>query len=299
MATGDGWTVASDGLRARENGTWGRDKLAFLDDYGPTALDATYLKHQRVYIDLFAGPGRNVASVSPTGSPDEFEGSPIRVLRMAGRVQSQVRFTGAHFVNLDPEDHDALATRVDRLYASGNAVVPRGAVDVRRGDANRVAVDILRDVHVKAYVLVFADITKPNHWPWRTIERIRALKHESLELYMLFPLGMAIQRLIAVHNPEHTEKCAHSLTRFFGTDAWRTLAERRHTDAQSPELRRGLEDLYLTQLRRHWRYARSVKDVRRGGQSLYRMLFASDHEAGERIADWARRQERGDQLRLF
>lgn len=285
-----------DGLRARDNGGWARDKLAFLDDYGPTALDATLIKRERVYIDLFAGPGRNVER----GTGEEFEGSPLRVLQMQGRTAARPRFTAAHFVNLDPEDHAALATRVDRLYAAGRGLVPRAHVHVHRGDANHEAPKLIATAHEKAYVFVFADITKPSHWPWRTVERIAALPHGSVELYLLFPLGMAIKRLIGFQNSEHTEKCAASLTRFFGTDEWRPLVAQRVTEHQSGELGRGLEALYLAQLRRHWKYARAVKDVRYAdrktvGGSLYRMLFASNHQAGEKIAEWAKNQVQGGQ----
>ena len=45
--------LGSDGLRARENGDYAEVKLAFLDDYGPSALDATARKHQTVYLRLF------------------------------------------------------------------------------------------------------------------------------------------------------------------------------------------------------------------------------------------------------
>ena len=52
--------IASDGLRARENGEWAVTKLLFLDRFGPTAIDATRRKHNRVFVDLFAGPGMNI-----------------------------------------------------------------------------------------------------------------------------------------------------------------------------------------------------------------------------------------------
>ena len=115
---------------------------------------------------------------------------------------------------------------------------------------------------------------------------------------------MAINRLIS-YREHQTERHAQTLTRFFGTDAWREIAGRRRTDAQSPELRRALENLYVSQLKsegppRMWRYAGPVKDVRRAGHHhLYKMLFASNHPAGDRIAQWARRQTGAQQLGFF
>ena len=76
-------------------------------------------------------------------------------------------------------------------------------------------------------------------------------------------------------------------TRFFGTDAWRALAARRVTDAHSQQLRRGLVDLYLKQLRTLWKDGGEMVDVYlRGEQRLYKMLFASDHPAAKVISGW-------------
>ena len=101
---------AADGLPARDSGTWARDKLSFLDDFVPPALMATRQKRQRYYIDLFAGPGRNVER----GTGEEFEGSPIRALRVAGGPQGEVTFTHAIFVNKDETEHGVLEARVKR-----------------------------------------------------------------------------------------------------------------------------------------------------------------------------------------
>ena len=35
------WVRASDGLRARKNGAWAKEKLSFLDEFVPPALQAT------------------------------------------------------------------------------------------------------------------------------------------------------------------------------------------------------------------------------------------------------------------
>jgi hypothetical protein len=71
------YVVASDNLPARRNGAWARDKLSFLDEYLPPALQATIAKRQRYYLDLFAGPGLNVDD-----DGQEFEGAAIRRARV-------------------------------------------------------------------------------------------------------------------------------------------------------------------------------------------------------------------------
>jgi three-Cys-motif partner protein len=277
--------TARDGLRARVNGEWAEAKLSFLDYYGPTALEATLLKVRRVYMDLFAGPGINVRE--PAGP--EFEGGALRALRMRG-VRSGATFTDAVLVNLSRLDHEALQERVSRLVQSGESLVPGDRTDIRRADANECLPEILSGFHRRDYILAFADIEAPRQWPWTSVQALKAQSHESVDLYMLFPLEMGINRLLA-YNEADRERYGPVLTRFFGNDGWRELAARRRTSAQAPEFRRDLEELYLSQLRGLWRYAGKVMDVRlRGRQGLYRMLFASDHEAGQKISDWAKRR---------
>ena len=118
-------TSEHDGLRARKSGLWARDKLSFLDDFVPPALQATGCtprpKRQRWYVDLFAGPGRNVHVKSGT----EFEGSAIRVLPMSAQRNPAVHFTHAAIVNKDRDDQAALVERIRRLREKGLVPIPR------------------------------------------------------------------------------------------------------------------------------------------------------------------------------
>lgn len=283
--------IASDGLRARENGAWAVEKLSFLDRFVPPALSITMRKTERVYVDLFAGPGRNVVP----DSGREIEGSAIRVLQLRGQGRGGPPFSHAHIVNLVGLDADPVEERTERLYAAKAGLVPRPNVHIHRGDANVLLSEIMASIHPRAYVFVFADIEGTKQWPWSSVASLKARGHESVDLYMLFPLDMAINRLIAVSSPGHTERHARLLTDFYGTDEWRSLCARRITDAQSPAVRQGLVDLYLSQLRRHWPYAAPVKEVRsKGDRRLYLMLFATKDDAAQRVAEWVRDGGRGD-----
>lgn len=285
--------IAADGLRARENGGWAREKLAFLDDFGPVALKATERISQRVYVDLFAGPGRNVDRISRT----EFEGSPIRALRMRN---GGLTFTHAVLVNYHPKDHAALIERAERLYRAGEGQVPWANIRVINADANAVVEGIMAGIPTWAYVFVFADIEGTKHWPWSSVETLKRGGHRRVDLYALFPLEMAIMRLLA-YEAKHRHRFNEQLTAYFGTDEWKRLAGRRITSSQSSELRNALTELYRQRLQQHWRHTGQVLDVpRRGDQNLYRMLFASNNDAGKRIAAWAaKRRERAQQLGLL
>jgi len=287
---------AQDGLLARDTGPWGLTKLSFLDYYCPAAIQATERKLQRYYVDLFAGPGINVVRENPT---TEYEGSPLRVLRYAGQQREDLSFTHAVFINDMRRDHRALEARVARLVESGQSRLVRENIELIRDDANRAVSGVLGHIPKRAYVLVFADMEAPKQWPWKSMTALKAQGHDSVDLYTLFPLDMAIMRLLA-YGKDHFDRYADALTRFFGTDAWRALASRRLTDAHSPQLRRDLVNLYLSQLRTLWKHAGEMLDVYlRGEQRLYKMLFASDHPAAKGIADWIKTHSSPTQGSLF
>ena len=288
---------ASDGLRARDNGEWGKEKLSFIDSFAPPALHVTKTKRDRVYVDLFAGPGKNIVRGSLQRT--EYDGSPLRALQMRASASSEIGFTHAYLVNYHRRDHAALEERVARLYSSGMAVVPRNNVHIILADANEAIGEIFGQIHPKAYAFVFADIEAPRHWPWRSVEALTSGGHSSVDLYSLFPLDMAIVRLMSWRD-RGTSRYAAQLRDYFGTDDWQAIYQRRMTGQQSGEFRQALIELYLRQLRTRWKYAGSVKDVSlRGNQRLYRMLFASSHPAADKIARWASTQNSGGQISLL
>jgi three-Cys-motif partner protein len=147
--------------------------------------------------------------------------------------------------------------------------------------------EIMSRIHKRAYVFVFADMEAPRQFPWSSVEALRAQGHESVDLYMLFPLDMALKRLLST-NPRTVEQCSKTLTAFYGTETWRELLQ--HRRGSSHELGAAAQRLYVSRLQERWGYAGEVCDVRRGANHrLYKMLYASKHPAGKRIAEWAAR----------
>jgi len=163
------WLIASDGIRARKNGAWGKEKLSFLNDFVPPALMATNTKVQRYYVDLFAGPGCNV----DPDTKEEFDGSAIRVLPMTAPGNPSIHFTDAVLVNNDAEDQQALGKRVSALVTDGICCVPSNRVTFMADDANAVVGRIMKSIDPRAYALVFVDITRSSHLPWSTIRHSR------------------------------------------------------------------------------------------------------------------------------
>ena len=268
--------VGSDGLRVRQSGQYARLKLEFLDRYLPAALNATKRKRRRVYIDLFAGPGAN------SDGHIEFAGGALRALVAAG-PGTGTPFTDAVLVNLEAADHAALAERVRRSCASGESLIPLNRIEVLHGNANELLPAILTRFDPRDYLLVFADIEAPKQLPFDTLRTLRA-RHESVDLYVLFPLDMALRRLVA-YNPRRREEWAPVLDAFFGCRDWKELAdELRANPDRRDELGRRLTSLYCRQLRSLWEDADAVVDVHlRRRRRLYRMVFAADHDAAKRI----------------
>ena len=276
-------TIAKDGLLARDSGPWGQTKLSFLDSYCPAAIQATERKFQRYYVDLFAGPGVNVVRGGPAL---EYEGSPLRVLRYTGLQREDLSFTHAAFINAMQRDHQALRVRVDRMVESGESRLVKENIELIPEKAEEAVTGLMKTIPQRAYVLAFADMENLKQWPWDAMKALKARGHTSIDLYSLFPLDMAIIRLFS-YKREDVDRYAVALTRFFGTDEWRSLASRRITDAQSPQLRRDLVNLYIQQLRTLWKDAGEMVNVYlRGERRLYKMLFASDHPAAKVIAEW-------------
>ncbi len=273
--------IASDGLIARDSGEWAQFKLEFLQEYGPVACDATATKVQRYFVDLFAGPGLNVGRESKK----EFEGSSLCAIQLRG---SRAAFTNLIACNDEKDQHDALDQRIQRCAAAGKSHVARPNIKLVYGNTASHLTSILRAIHPKAYALVFADIEGIQEWPFHLVEKLRGAGHESIDLCMLFPLEMTINRMLS-YNALHTAQYTSLVTNFFGTDKWKGIVEARITDGQADECRQQLIELYQAQLRKHFAHVMQVRDVkRRGDQSLYRLFFASDHDAGKRIAEWAR-----------
>ena len=290
--------TASDGLVARFNGAWAREKLSFLDEFIPPALKATERKRQRHYVDLFAGPGKNLDESNPG---HEFDGSALRAVTATAASSPSVHFTHATLVNLNKAEHAALSQRIDKLLAQGTLQTPRKRIELLNGNANQVVHRVMNCIDKQAFVFVMADIEAPKQLNWTTLQALKSHGHRSVDAFVLFPLDMALNRMLS-YRKQTVEESASVLSAFFGCEDWRPLVEGRITDAQSPTLRQRVLELYMTRMRRlGWNSVRVVRNVKRTGEcGLYKMIFATDHAAGKNIADWSANQPRKKgQLDLF
>lgn len=286
-----GYVFAKDGLLARDQGAWARDKLSFLEKYATPALGATTKKRGETwYLDLFAGPGRNVST-----DGEEFAGSPIQMLGAVfhGKDGNDQRFGSFVFCNIEERDHAALQMRVDREVARLGRLPTR--VNMVLGDSNKELPKILANIPTYAYLLVFADIEGPSNLQFETL-RILRRAHESVDLYVLWP-GQWLTRTIPYKRNAFAKSMEPMLNAYFGTKEWQEIRDRRLTSAQQEQAQREWRDLYLRQLGTLWSKVEVIKTVVRIRHELYDMIFASNHEAAWRIAGSA--SARSDQLQLL
>ncbi|MEK9499859.1 three-Cys-motif partner protein TcmP [Gaopeijia maritima] len=264
--------------RSRQNGAYAASKFTFFDNYLPPAYSVTKKKRTRHYVDLFAGPG---VWNDPAGT--RHLGSPLKVLSLSSARRYGHGFTEAFLVNKSLADHEALTRRVDLMVEEGLINIPRARIHTLHGDANLAIPSILSRIHKKSWVFVYSDIEKPNHWPFRSVEALRAQGHSSIDLYMLFPLQMAIRRILGF-SASHPD----AISRFYGSEEWRQIVDRTPTSSQSKEFFREMEALYAERLQSvgwtHVRRQRKVNDV--GERTLYYMFFATDHPVAGALADW-------------
>ena len=181
--------------------------------------------------------------------------------------------------------------------------MPRERIQLIRGDTNLIIGEVLRAIDRSAYVLAFADPDNPSQLPWTTIQSLRTYGPSRIDLYVLFPLDMALGRMMS-YNTDATEVNANALTEFFGGEEWRPIAEHgRMSESRSPQMRNAILKLYMSKLRDlDWPYVRLAREItRRGEQRLYKMLFATANKAAANIGLWAAEQTRRDRgtLDLF
>lgn len=240
----------------REVGPWTKDKLKILSQYLPAYLNATRRAIERVYIDAFAGPGKNQIE----GTDEIIDGSPL--IALSARGSNGEGFNRFFFIENNPKAVIELREQV----AKAN---PVGRVEVIQGDTNIELPRVIRRINRESPTFVFLDTARIEP-RWETIESLAPWR---TELLINFPLGMAINR-----NPD-SEKTEE----YFGTPEWRPL-----WDAGRRSRTSGLIDLYVKRLiSLGWEYPvsdpRLIKDD--GNRNLYYLLFASKRDIGKQIMD--------------
>jgi len=283
-----------DGLPAREAKAWARDKLMVLHTYlwhfsmACNGAKRGYEPHPWCYVDVMAGPGVNRF---PDGST--CAGSPL----IAQAVNEPPLFPAARtlvFAESDSRLSEALNARV-----AGDSRIRLCTVDV-----NASVASVLEHVPKRAPCIAFFD---PEGFDvrWETLEAFARHKRAShkIELLVMLPLYVGMLRTLFLGS-EPPGWVPDAWDAVFGPVDWRETYNRRRAGAlDATSAARELVESYRSAFRESLGYNTAHKRlVPATGRPRYWLVFATDHQAGDRIMDAVMNQvfvHPGDQLTLF
>ena len=288
-----------------EVGPWAKEKLDCLGKY--LHAYTTILRKQKFngyfYIDAFAGPGTlkvrkqqaNMSSQQPlfeiseyvaedSGESEYINGSPNVALNL------KYPFTDYVFIEI----HRERIGQLEELKTKYNNMKPIRRIHIRNEDCNEYLSTFLNKFTWKEWRgVVFLD-PFGMQVQWDTIAKIG--KTNAIEVFINFPVGMAIQRLLK-NSGEFTQEQREKLDQYFGTDEWYDLIYSSTPGLfgdQTTKIQSAGDTLvrwYRNRLKEvfdHVSTAREIQDTR--GRPLYYLIFAGPNPTGAKIANDVLRQ---------
>jgi three-Cys-motif partner protein len=240
----------SDGLPARRVREWTERKHFYARRYMDAFATSMKRWEHRVYLDLFAGPGR---CFEEERSPQFYAGSPLIALNYP--------FTQHLYVESDAIAADALRRRV--------AGTTGRQADVLEADCNDAVATVLDLLPARGLFLAFID---PTSWQIRYETVARLTEGRPMDLIVSFMVG-GMKRV-----PLNATDAA--LDAFFGTNEWRTMQRRMQVDFVDLYRKQLVKLGYLPTVPRHDLVVRNTTNV-----PLYQMCFFSKHAAGYKLWD--------------
>lgn len=264
----------------RSWGFWTRAKLDVLHDYLAAFLAASSGKAPHaVYLDAFAGEGSGIDRLSS----EEFDGSARIAANAVANGNSGYRFSHLRFFELS-------RTRAASLQADLRERFPDRDISVVAGDCNATLPATLASMPEavrRSPTFAFLD-PFGTELRWPTIKVVadhkRDLKYK-VELWMLFSAAGLMR--IAGSTPEKAALGAEQrLTHLFGDKTWEPIVDARRAAAiTGTDAREAFVNLMRWQVEHKLGYQRthSLELKNAWGTSIYHMIFATDHPAGDKI----------------
>lgn len=256
---------------ARYWGFWTRGKLDLLRRYLDAFTTASKSQSELVYLDLFGGQPKNRERLTN----EDLDGS-ARIALGTGNSP----FTRLRFFELEPY--------ASRLNSALRADFAGRDFRVVPGDCNTTIQAALADLATLNWAPTFAFVD-PNgpDIHWSTLETLSRFKKPTLtkpEIWLLLAAGMFI-RTLPTDGGVRAED-AGKLDRMYGTDQWRAIYEARVSGLLSPaEAREEYVNLMRWRLQHvlGYQHTHPLEIFNERGHSIYHMIFATDHAAGDRI----------------
>lgn len=261
-------------------GFWTRAKLDVLRDYLSAFLAASSGKAPyAVYLDAFAGEGSGIDRLTSA----EFDGSPRIAAGAVANGNSGYRFSHLRLFELS-------GTRATGIQAYLREHFPGRDIEVVPGDCNMTLPATLKSMPEavrRSPTFAFLD-PFGTELQWPTIEAIsdhkRGLKYK-VELWMLFSAA-GLMRIAGSSPAKAAVGAEDRLTALFGNTRWEPVVDARRAGAVSgADAREAFVNLMRWQLEETLGYqtthAMELKNAQ--GTSIYHMIFATDHPAGDKI----------------
>ncbi|WP_448540954.1 three-Cys-motif partner protein TcmP [Roseiflexus sp.] len=214
----------------RFGGDWTADKLERVRKY-LKAYMTIFSGNERarkltpIYVDAFAGTGyRTPASDPPPDKPlfPELEEPETKAfLKGSARIALEVEppFKRYLFIERDPERAKELEKLVNEFR--GRVQFKERNIEVVEAEANEYLIQWCRQNNWQSSrAVVFLD-PYGMQVSWDLIEALGQTR--AVDLWLLFPLGMAVNRLLTRNQPP-TGPWANALTRMFGTNDWSSFS---------------------------------------------------------------------------
>jgi three-Cys-motif partner protein len=202
----------------RFGGEWTEEKLTRLKEY-LSAYTKIFTRNERasylttIYVDAFAGTGYRASTAHDSSYPSLFDEDAQEFQKGSTYIALENEPSFDRFLFIERradfarelsglrEHFPEKASRIKILQEEANSALRRWALETDWRTHRAV-------VFLDPYGMEVE---------WATIEALA--RTEAVDLWILFPLGQAVNRLLTSQPPEGA--WAERLTRFFGTDEWR------------------------------------------------------------------------------
>lgn len=206
-------------------GDWTTEKLERLRKYlrAYTRIFSTNRKAQyftTIYVDAFAGSGhRSEKDESGHDAPtlhDDADPEADSYKKGSARIALEVEPPFNRYVFVEASEERAR----ELMAMRSEFTTKKDAVRIERGDANAFLKHWCTETDWNRHrAVVFLD-PYGMQVDWETLRALARTK--AVDLWMLFPLGVAVNRLLTSQGPPPA-KWADALTRIFGTEDWRKV----------------------------------------------------------------------------
>lgn len=286
-------------------GPWARDKLErlrkYLHAYTVIMKGQPWCRGYH-YIDAFAGPGEHEIRQRKPKLRSDAQQALLTVSSFGGEQEEQRQFLdGSPRVALDLEFpftnyifiecSKARVSALEQLKAEYGA---RRRIYIRKEDCTKYLRDKVANNPKLDWktnrAIVFLD-PFGMQVGWQTIADLAATK--AIEIFLNFPVGMAIQRLLLKQPDKFTVAQRRRLDDYFGSCEWFDVLYTRHKSLFADELQDkinasgvALLKWYRDRLRTAFPHISKAALIRntRGGH-LYYLLLASHNSTGVKIAN--------------